>query len=68
MVVTLGCTGRVLGLPGNLRLMRSGSVPLVSRQGSRERRRKEERERELATECCMICVNIHKIPVILVLS
>jgi hypothetical protein len=30
--------------------MRNGSVPLALRRGSQERRRKEERERELATE------------------
>ena len=56
MVVTLGCTGQVLGSPGNLWPMRSDSVPLVSRQGSRERRRKEERGSELATECCTCMV------------
>ena len=40
---------------GNLRPMRSGSVPLVLRQDSRERR-KEEREKELVTEYCVILI------------
>jgi hypothetical protein len=34
--------------------MRNGSVPLASRRGGQERRRKEERERELVTEWCVI--------------
>ena len=63
----IGCDGcdswvhwMCVGITRDLWPMRSGSVPLVSRQGSRERRRKEERERELATECAsdLYCMHL----------